>query len=140
MNNPYELVYESEQCAFLLSRLNETTAKTDATFQVDIMSGAYRFSDEVPELEHAVEEQNILPLITLLRKLWAYRISLVRGNPRKDLECWWGMAKQRAPKWAGFANLRCSEDAVDYAERCSQHFIRFERDAIALEERLKKSK
>jgi hypothetical protein len=80
----YHLELDSDRFLFLCTRLNATVRRDDASWSVDILSGGYKFDDEIPDgLSEAPEL--FLPLTTLLRRLWAYRFSLVEGNPRPDL-------------------------------------------------------
>lgn len=99
----------------IYAELNESVQRVGAAWVVDLLSGGFKFNDEVP-LTHSDDPDLMIPLINVLRRLWAYRMSLVKGEPRTDLTPLWDLVRQRAPNWAGFAPERCSKSmapAVD---------------------------
>ena len=127
-NDQFELHFNSELCIHLLNHLNSATLKNDAEWSVDIISGGFKFSDEIPQSASSLSDDLRLPLVTLLRILWGYRISLVSGHPRTDLEKWWCLAKEHAPLWAGFCQKRCSSDAKLYLDECRMRLLKFSED------------
>lgn len=132
--DPFDLKFGSEEMNVLLEILDKTAIQPNASNKVDIMSGAYKFSDEIPKMD---EDSNLLfPLVTLLRNLWAFRISLVRENPRMELAHWWDMTKKNAPNWAGFAEERCSVAAMPYVHECEIRCQNFDKEAKAFEQYL----
>ena len=135
-DDPYDIEFGSDQCNAILDLLNKTTVQSDASFKVDMMAGAYKFSDEFPDL--SADDQLLFPLVTLLRMLWAFRISLVRNNPRIEYAHWWDLAKTNAPNWAGFASERCTATALPFAKECSLRCGTFDADTDELERRIKK--
>ena len=135
-DDPYDVEFGSDQCNALLELLNKTTVRPDASFKVDMMSGAYKFSDEFPDL--SADDSLLFPLVNLLRMLWAFRISLVRKNPRIEYEHWWELVRTNAPNWAGFASDRCTAAALPYAKECSLRCRTFDTDIDELERSIKK--
>ncbi len=135
-DDPYYIEFGSDQCNAILDLLNKTTVQSDASFKVDMMAGAYKFSDEFPDL--SADDQLLFPLVSLLRMLWTYRISLVRNNPRISYARWWDLAKTNAPNWAGFALERYTVTALPYAEECSLRCRTFDAETDELERRIKK--
>ena len=136
--NPYELEFGSEQCHALLKILNQTTVQPDAAFGVDIMSGGYKFSDEFPRTGINADSELLHPLVTLLRILLAFRVSLVRGQPRMELAHWWDLAIAEAPRWAGFTKDRWSATAAPYAAECTVRCSQFCADLNKLERAFQK--
>jgi hypothetical protein len=101
------------------------------------MSGGFAFSDEGPrELK---DSEHTLPLITLLRRLWGYRVSLVAGESRADLLPWWEQTKALAPHWAGFSPERCSAEMRAMAQECDDRCEQFSRDLDSLDAEWRRS-
>jgi len=103
----------------IVSLLNECSIDCNATWSVDIMSGGFKFSDEVSERIKSSSDEVRMPAVTLLRILWAHRISLVSRSPRVDLATWWDATKNLAPRWPGFDISRTTIAAIDYAKECN---------------------
>ena len=122
----YDLELGSDRFVFLCSQLDATVPRADAAWSVDLLSGGFKFNDEIPDGLNESPEL-FLPLITLLRSLWAYRSSLVEGEPRADLSATWEWTRRLAPHWAGFAPDRCSanmQSAVDDVRSQDVHYVR----------------
>jgi hypothetical protein len=134
----FELTLSSECFRVLCTKLNTTVFKRDAPWSVDILSGGFKFSDEFPD--NVNEPAVLLPLITLLRRLWAYRVSLVEGKPRSELGPTWELTKALAPKWAGFTPDRCSPGMKPIVDEVKAKDSQFAQDIERLEEELKKRK
>lgn len=137
----WDLELDSEPFKVICQFLNRTIPTTDATLHYDVMSGGYRFSDESPaDSVRNLDEALILPLITLLRCLWAYRLSVVRGTPRVELAEWWNSARSLAPNWCGFLPDRCREGERQFAQFCDARQTEWEAGVEALERRLADAK
>jgi hypothetical protein len=135
----YHLELDSDRFLFLCTRLNATVRRDDASWSVDILSGGFKFDDEIPDgLSEAPEL--FLPLTTLLRSLWAYRFSLVEGKPRPDLYPTWESTRQLAPQWAGFAPDRCSANMRSLVAEVKSRDEQFARDVERLEPRPSKGR
>jgi hypothetical protein len=135
----YHLELGSDRFLFLCTKLNATVRRDDASWSVDILSGGFKFNDEIPDgLSESPEL--FLPLTTLLRRLWAYRSSLVEGNPRPDLHPTWESTRQLAPQWAGFAPDRCSANVRSLVAEVKSRDEQFARDVERLEPRLRKGR
>jgi hypothetical protein len=115
----------SEDFITLCTHLNSLVRRDAAACAPDLFSGGFKFSDEVPaDIENLGE--NLMPLVNLLRCLWGYRASIVRGNLRQDLAPYWDGARMYAPRWAGFSPERSSAEMkihVDNAARRSKEFV-----------------
>jgi hypothetical protein len=134
----YDLELGSERFLDLCTRLNATVRRDDAAWSADLLSGGFKFDDEIPDgLDESPEA--FLPLITLLRRLWAYRISLVEGQPRPELAPAWEWTRRLAPQWAGFAPDRCSAIMRSVVDQVKARDARFARDGERLEARLRTS-
>jgi hypothetical protein len=132
-DNPHDLEFGSEECESILELFNRTRAQPDAQVGFDAMAGAYSFSDEFPELDN--EDDRLFPLVGLFRVLCAYRLSLVRGNPRMEWSRWWELAKSTAPNWAGFTEDRCSDKAMPHAQWSELKSLEFDKGMEELERR-----
>ncbi len=137
----YDINLCSERFSLLCSKLNATLYKEDATWTLDVFSGGFKFSDEFPEGLSKPETMELeLLLSTLMRSLWAYRISLVEGKSRPDLAATWESAKALAPLWAGFTPDRCSPNMQPIVDRVRSKAAQFAQDVERLEARLCKGK
>jgi hypothetical protein len=135
----YHLELGSDRFLFLCTKLNATVRRDDAAWSVDILSGGFKFNDEIPDgLSESPEL--FLPLTTLLRSLWAYRFSLVEGRSRPDLHPTWDATRQLAPQWAGFAPDRCSADMRSLVAEVKSRDEQFERDVARLEAGLRRGR
>jgi hypothetical protein len=136
--DPFDLEFGSDQHHALLEFFNKATIQPNASIQFDILSGAYRFTDESP----VIGDDSDLGLrrVTLLRILCAYRISVIRGSPRMELAHWWELAKAKAPNWAGFAEGRCSADAIPFMTAYDLHLRTFCKDTLKLERQFRNRK
>ncbi len=135
--DPWHLALDSDRFKILCHFLNRTIPHSDASLHYDVMSGGYRYSDESPAQSlQDFDESLILPLTTLLRFLWAFRLSVVRGTPRAELAEWWDSAKSLAPNWSGFSPERCSESRIQFTEFCDVHRKEWEEESEALDKQL----
>ncbi len=135
--SPWHLALNSSEFRTLCQFLNRTTPNTDASLHYDVMSGGYRYSDESPaDSLNDFDENLILPLTTLLRFLWAFRLSVVRSSPRTELAEWWDSAKALAPNWSGFSPERCSENGIQFIEFCDIRQKEWGEGVEALEKQL----
>jgi hypothetical protein len=135
----YDLELGSDRFVFLCAKLNATVRRADAAWSVDILSGGFKFNDEIPD---GLNESPalFLPLITLLRSLWAYRSSLVEGKPRADLSATWEWTRRLAPRWAGFAPDRCSANMQSAVDDVKSKDVQYARDIERLEAALRKDR
>src|SRR5262249_27520078 len=110
----YDIDLASTRFILLCETLNATVCEENATWSADILSGGLKFSDEIPQEMSNPQSLDVtsieltLCLTTLMRRLWAYRMSLIEGTPRSDLAATWELTRSLAPQWAGFAPDRCS--------------------------------
>ncbi len=108
--------------------LNSTVLDSNAKWSVEIRSGGVRFSDEIPVSIKSSDELQ-LPAVTLFRRLWAYRQSLLLVEPRADLEPTWTAVKRSSPNWVGFTPNRCSrEHGQIYVEATAEALEKFDRE------------
>jgi hypothetical protein len=98
--------------------LNRLPAASDATWAFDGMSGGFKYTDEVPLSFVRSDASRKDQVITVLRVLWGYRVTLVRGEPREDLQAYWHAVKSLAPAWPGFLSERCSAASTEIASEC----------------------
>ena len=68
----------------------------------DIMSGAVVWTDETRHLFRRTPTD----VIDVLRFLWAYRTSLMFGEPREELAEFWEYGLTHFPRWVGFRPQR----------------------------------
>jgi hypothetical protein len=71
------------------------TPAPDAKVFYELMSGALVWSDETTD-------DTPTKLFDALRMLWAYRISLILGDPKDSYRPLWEHAESLAPNWIGF--------------------------------------
>jgi hypothetical protein len=133
--DPFEVSVDSESFQLLCRELNSMVRKENASWSVDLLSGGFKFNDELPESANG-SLQDMLPMITLLRRLWAYRASLVEGMPRASLAENWDEVRRLAPQWAGFAADRCAASMKSVMVAVREQDARFAEDIARLEERL----
>jgi hypothetical protein len=135
----YALELGSDRFIFLCTKLNATTRQEDADWSYDVFSGGFKFSDEIPD---DVQESPdlLLPLVTLLRQLWAHRMSLIEGSPRPDLAPTWELARRLAPRWVGFSPERCSPSMQSIVDESRLRGQQFCRDIERLEARLRRDR
>ncbi|MBW1814746.1 MAG: hypothetical protein JRJ39_14070 [Deltaproteobacteria bacterium] len=69
----------------------------NAIRSLELLSGAFVWSDEQP----ATENIEGLKVIEFLKVLIAYRASVIRGDPAKDLERTWNEFAEACPTWPG---------------------------------------
>lgn len=132
--NAYNLELGSDRFLFLCHRLDAAAFREDAAWSVDIPSGGFKFGDEVPD-DSRESFDMVLPLFTLLRRLWAYRVSLVEGRPWPDLAPTWELTRSLAPRWAGFTPARCSAAMQPLVDEVKSRDLVFARDIERLEAR-----
>jgi hypothetical protein len=133
-DHAYELELGSERFLDLCTKLNATAQRDDAAWSVDILSGGFKFNDEIPDgLDESPDL--FLPLVALLRGLWAYRASLVEGKSRPDLAPAWEWTSRLAPLWAGFAPDRCSANMRPVVAQVKAQDVQFAQDLQGLEAR-----
>ena len=135
-DHAYDLELGSERFLFLCTKLNATAQRDDAAWSVDLLSGGFEFNDEIPDGLNESPDL-FLPLITLLRSLWAYRSSLVEGKRRPDLASAWERTRRLAPQWAGFAPDRCSAMMRPVIAQVKSQDEQFARDMERLEARMR---
>jgi hypothetical protein len=108
----------SPSFADICDALNRLPAAADAVWAFDGMSGGFKYTDEVPlsfvKSNDSLKDQ----VITVLRVLWGYRVALVRGEPRGDLQAFWHAVESLAPSWPGFLPERCTDASADVASEC----------------------
>lgn len=132
--DPFAITPSSEEFGCICKALNLLQIDTNARPTHDGMSGGFKYSDEVPQALRS--DHNLsLHMVTVLRSLWGYRLSCVRGQPRSDLAPWWEAAKALAPRWPGFDDQRCSKSMLSVAEGCYDTARRLSRDLDSLENR-----
>lgn len=130
----YELDLNSERFLFLCAKLNAMVCKEGATWSADIFSGGFKFSDETPGDVYECEYIEVaLSLTTLMRRLWAYRMSVVEGRPRPDLAATWELTRALAPQWAGFTPDRCSPKMQPIVDGVKFKLEQFDQDTERLE-------
>jgi hypothetical protein len=141
LEHAYELNSNSERFILLCTKLNAMVCKEGATWSADIFSGGFKFSDEVPHDMNNPESIEIaLSLTTLMRRLWAYRMSLIEGKPRPDLAATWELTRALAPRWAGFTPDRCSPKMQPIVDGVRFKREQFDRDIERLEARIEEQK
>ncbi len=113
--NPFHIEIGSVEFNQICRVLNDFEESANAHSGFDGMSGGFKFSDEVPKDPSALGPL-LEPMICVLRYLWAYRISLVAGNPNASMEPWWIAVRDLAPGWPGFKDARCSAAMLTLAE------------------------
>ena len=136
-DHAYDLELGSERFLFLCAKLNATGQRDDAAWSADILSGGFKFNDEIPDSLNESPDL-FLPLITLLRSLWAYRLSLVAGEPRSDLAPTWEWTRRFAPQWAGFVPDRCSAIMQPVIDEVKSRDVQFARDIEHFEAKLRR--
>jgi hypothetical protein len=97
----------------LCSCLDSLEYDESALCSADLLSGGYKFSDEIP-MVFEMDQSHAQDVISLLRYLWAYRASIVINNPLSSLADCWNRTKQYAPNWPGFYDERCSSCMMSF--------------------------
>jgi hypothetical protein len=124
--DPFKCDVGSEMFRRVCTELNSTVYSAESSWSIDLMCGAAKFSDEVPA---SITSSNdlLLPAVTVLRSIWAYRKSLLKNAPRSELQDYWDGVKALAPNWAGFSPDRCLPERgwiyLDLKQACAdRHF------------------
>ena len=131
----YKLEINSPTFCELCARLCSAVFDQNATWSIDLMAGAFAFSDEFPG---GADEplEIVLPYVTLRRLLTAYRVSLIAENPRSDLAPWWEATRRLAPDWPGFSPDRCGPAMKPMLQIIEARSAQFLADIDRLEEQL----
>ena len=66
----------------------------------DVLAGAVVWTDETRRWPR--RRRTPVEVIWALGGLWAYRTSLMLGQPRAELEAYWRLGLERFPNWVGF--------------------------------------
>lgn len=119
-SDPFSLELDSDEFHLICNEMNQLKPDSSGVPSFDGMSGGFKFSDEVPLTISEGDSPLVLPLVTLLRCLWGYRVSLVCGKPRSDLVKWWTAANIAAPNWPGFLAERNSIVMQPFVDRCKK--------------------
>lgn len=82
----------------LAIRLDNLSADPRAKCRYDLFAGALVWSDERPTWDNAETD---FPGLGDLRALWAYRASLILGEPREKFQAVWELALRLCPNWPG---------------------------------------
>jgi hypothetical protein len=94
----------------------------EATRSFDLMSGAFLWSDERPEIDSRQPEHSMV-VINLLRKLFAYRASLILDSPRSEFAELWEEVRSVAPDWPGFRSERRSTELREPLQIASDEML-----------------
>jgi hypothetical protein len=84
------------------------------------MSGGLVWSDEFPReaISACIAVDN-----WAFRLVWAYRASLIRGQPREELRAAWDQLAREFPKWPGFLPERRSAELRERLDAENARFI-----------------
>ncbi|QDT27188.1 hypothetical protein Enr10x_25030 [Gimesia panareensis] len=126
--NAFDLKPDEPEFEKICRDLNRLVVDPQASPSFDGMSGAFNFSDEFPKAYLSAEgepDSLLLPCISLLRYLWAYRQSLILCTPRSELKHLWFKTRESAPDWPGFLPERCSPEMRETALNCAAEAVRF---------------
>lgn len=95
----------------------------DATRSFEWTSGAFVWSDEeFSRGDRSTETQLAVGL--LIKKLIAYRSSLIGGKPDESLEPTWREVQQAAPNWPGFRPERRHPDLREPLQQNTDDLLR----------------
>lgn len=137
----YENDPNSEHFVSLCLKLNSTQCKANASWFAEVFSGGFMFNDEIPDDIHTPELREFsLSMNALLRRLWAYRMSLVEGKPRCNLAATWELTRALAPQWAGFAPDRCSPKMQSVVDDVRSELEQYDQDIERVERRIEGSR
>lgn len=136
--DPFDIAIGSNEFRQICYEINNLPVDPNCTSSFDGMSGAFGFPDEFPRKLLLSDHPLLCPTIGLLRYLWAYRISLVRGEPRSDLASWWNAVKELAPNWPGFLSVRSSTLMLSVADEIRTKADKLTRDFDALDQKFSK--
>lgn len=94
----------------------------DAQRTFEWLSGALVWSDEGLVLSDEAAEVTIL-VGTVIKRLAAYRASLILGEPRTEFADLWEEVREAAPNWPGFRPERQHPDLREPLERAQAEVI-----------------
>jgi hypothetical protein len=97
--------------------LDALIAQPDAHVFFEVMSGALVWSDEYPFVADGVYYDIEMFPRQLLRGVWAYRSSLIEGEPKERCRAGWELAQSLFPKWPGFLPERRDPSLKDLLVR-----------------------
>jgi len=104
-----------------LAVLRGTRWNPEATCSYEGMSGALRWDDEFPDeaIKACIREDN-----WAFRFVWAYRASLIRGQPCEELRAAWEQLSRECPEWPGFHPERRSTSLRERLDSDAERFLR----------------
>jgi hypothetical protein len=104
MIQPPQHQFKPDSCLETLApRLPVGQANADCQPEYELMSGAFIWRDECPDLVALPQDQ-----VGCLRSIWRYRTSLITGIADNRFEQMWHALKTLQPDWVGFEAKRCS--------------------------------
>lgn len=98
----------------LARKLPEGEASDSYVPEYEIMSGAFIWKDECPNLKSLSMDE-----LGCLRSIWRYRTSLQTGIEDKRFEELWQVLQYLRPSWIGFSKTRCNYSA-ELADRYNE--------------------
>lgn len=104
-----------------LTILRQTRCNPQAACSYEGMSGGLRWNDEFPgeAIEACIRADS-----WAFRCVWAYRASLIRGQPRDELRGAWDQLARECPEWPGFRPERRAAALRDWLDSEEARFLR----------------
>jgi hypothetical protein len=86
--------------------MDDINSAGEGTYTFDSMTASIIWDDELPpsHLRGSAHSWG-------LRPVFGYRATLILGNPDRNLEEYWLLAKELFPNWVGFLAERCEPNA-----------------------------
>jgi hypothetical protein len=108
MNPTLEKLIES-----LALKLPEGKANESLEPEYEMMSGAFIWKDECPDLPELSKDE-----VGCLRSIWRYRTSLATGIEDNRFSEMWALLKRQSPNWIGFSDSRCT-----YSDKLARRYL-----------------
>jgi hypothetical protein len=103
-----------------LAIIRQARWNPDAACSYEGLSGGLTWDDEFPReaISACVQADN-----WAFRAVWAYRASLIRGQPREELRATWDQLARECPHWPGFRPERCAAELREFLEAENSRFL-----------------
>jgi hypothetical protein len=116
-----------DELDYLAAKLDKLPVDPQARMGYDLFAGGLVWSDEKPDWDDIVEEEQGIPTVVGLgtfRVLLNHRHALILGEPAERFRELWDRAKILCPNWPGFLPGRQDSALADEARARSEASIR----------------
>jgi hypothetical protein len=91
----------------MVEALSKQKYDPNATRGYELCTGSFTWSDEIPQ-QDKVAKRVYLPIRWFMQQIYAYRTSLIRGQPDERFSRYWEDIQRDCPDWPALRPERCS--------------------------------